>query len=109
MNRTKKHFSYSKRSVFLTFKKSYASRSVNRNAPPVTNGETISQSAESAIIEYTIIEPVALAPLNTMETRLTSKSPYNPQFTAPTITKIYATMFAILIVNHPPAISLSRF
>ena len=51
-------------------------------------GDKISQSAESAITVYTIIEPAVLAPENTEDTRLKLKIPNKPQFTAPTITKI---------------------
>jgi len=50
------------------------------------HGDMISQIDASAIAEYTIIAPIALAPPKIRDTRLKLNIPYKPQFTAPKIT-----------------------
>ena len=51
-------------------------------------GERISQSADNAINEYTIIEPAARAPPKMVDTKLKLNKPNKHQLIAPTITKI---------------------
>ena len=60
----------------------------SHKTPSVIIGERINQSDASAISVYTMIEPTVLAPEKMEDTRLKLKNPNNPQFNAPTITKI---------------------